>query len=302
MSPLHWLLLFLLSVLWGGSFFFVEILLEALPPLTVVTLRVAIAALVLWPIVLLKRLPLPNSAGGWGALAVMGLINNAIPFSLIVWGQTEITGGLASILNATTPVFTVIVAGLFLADERVTSAKLFGIALGILGVIVMIGPSALMSLGDSVLAQLAVLGASLSYGFAATYGRRFARLGVPAMVVAAGQLTASALLLAPLALLTEAPLSLPMPGPLPLAALVALAVFSTALAYQLYFALLAGAGATNTSLVTILVPVSAVILGWLFLGESLQPAHAFGMLIIALGLVAIDGRMLRRPLRSKRTV
>ena len=294
MSLFHWLLLLLLSVLWGGSFFFVEILLDELPPLTIVTLRVGLAALVLWPIVLVRGLPLPTGLAGWAALALLSLLNNVIPFSLIVWGQTGISGGLASILNATTPVFTALIASTFLADERLTVDKTTGVLLGLAGVVVMIGPNALLDMGAGVLAQLAVIGASLSYGFAATYGRRFSRAGMPALVVATCQLTCSALLLAIPALLVDAPFELPAPSTRTWLVLVALAVLSTALAYQLYFALLAGAGATNTSLVTILVPVSAVILGGIFLGERLDNRQWLGMLVIALGLIAIDGRWRRR--------
>ncbi|MEM8983303.1 MAG: DMT family transporter [Pseudomonadota bacterium] len=298
MSVFDWFRLTVLSILWGGSFFFVEVLLEHWPPLTIVALRVSIAALVLWPIVLAKRIDLPRTVSGWGALAVMGMINNAIPFSLIVWGQSAITGGLASILNATTPVFTVVVAGLLLTDERFTVGKVVGVLLGLLGVVAMIGVDALVTMGDAVLAQLAVVGASVSYAFAATFGRRFARLGVPALLVAAGQVTASALLLIPLALSIEAPLSIPMPGIETWLAIIGLAVFSTAFAYQLYFALLATAGATYTSLVTILVPVSAILLGWVFLGEQLEREHLIGMAIIGIALLVIDGRWTSRRRRA----
>ncbi|MEO1034175.1 MAG: DMT family transporter [Pseudomonadota bacterium] len=294
MTLLQWLLLATLSVLWGGSFFFVELLLETLPPLTIVTLRVAIAAMVLWPVVITRGLPLPNNAAAWGALAIMALLNNVLPFSLIVWGQTGISGGLASILNATTPVFTVVVAAVFLADERITVGKALGVLLGVVGVIVMIGFDALLEMRSSVLSQLAVLAASLSYAFAATYGRLYLGNGMPALVIAAGQVSMSALLLAPAALIIESPLSLPAPSANTWAVLLALAVLSTAAAYQLYFWLLARAGATNTSLVTVLVPVSAVVLGWLFLDETLTAKHIVGMSIIGAGLVALDGRLFRR--------
>ncbi|MEM1263861.1 MAG: DMT family transporter [Pseudomonadota bacterium] len=298
MSAFNWLLLTLLSVLWGGSFFLAELLLEHWPPLTIVALRVSVAALVLWPIVLAKGIELPQQLSGWLALFFMGVLNNAIPFSLIVWGQREITGGLASILNATTPVFTVIVAGLLLTDERFTVGKVVGVALGLVGVIVMIGVDALVTMSAAVPAQLAIIGASISYAFAATYGRRFAKFGVPPLLIAAGQLSATALLLTPLALWVDDPLALPVPGATTWLALGAFAVLSTALAYQLYFALLATAGATYTSLVTILVPVSAVLLGWLFLDEHLAREHLVGMAIIGVALMVIDGRWTSRRRRA----
>ncbi len=294
MTAPQWFALLLLSLLWGGSFFFVEILLTALPPLTIVTLRVALAALVLWPLVFARGIGAPPSAKAWGELALMGLLNNVIPFSLIVWGQTGISSGLAAILNATTPVFTVIVAGLLLADERFSTAKIVGVGLGVLGTVIMIGPAAMFESDQSVLAQLAILGAALSYGFAGVYGRRFARQGVKPLRVAAGQVTCSALLLAPFAWVIEAPADLTLPGLGIWVTLLALAVLSTALAYQLYFVLLASAGATNTSLVTILVPVSAIVLGAVFLNEQLSGEHVAGMAVIALGLVVIDGRWPRR--------
>ncbi len=300
MGAADWALLLTLSGLWGGSFFFVEVAVGHLPPLTIVTLRVALAAAVLWLYAVAIGLRLPRAPAVWAAFAGMGLLNNVVPFSLIVWGQTEIASGLAAILNATTPLFTVLVAGLLLADERMTRAKLAGVVVGFAGVVVMVGPSALAGLGGDVLAKAAVLVAALSYAFAGVFGRRFKRLGVDPPIAAAGQVTASTLVLVPLTLAVDRPFDLAMPVATVWAAIVALAVLSTAVAYVVYFRLLASAGAVNLLLVTFLIPVTAVLLGVLVLGERLAPAHIAGMALIGLGLSAIDGRLWRWVARAVR--
>ena len=315
MGPREWALLITLSILWGGSFFFAEVALEALPPLSVVFARVAIGALALLVLVHAAGLRLPRELRLWRAFFVMGALNNLIPFSLIVWGQTAITGGLAAILNATTPLFTVVLAHILTRDERLTPAKLAGVAAGFLGVAIMIGPEVLGGLGTgglgtgglgigglgigglgiAVLAQLAVLAAALSYAFAGIYGRRFR--DTPPLVTATGQVTASTILLCPLALMVDQPWTLAVPGPAVtwaiLGALLGLGLLSTAAAYVIYFRILASAGATNLLLVTFLIPVSAILLGVMVLSEQLTAAQLAGMGLIALGLAAIDGRVLR---------
>lgn len=293
MGSVEWAMLILLSVLWGGSFFFVGVAVKDLPTLTIVALRVGLAAVVLWGIVAMLGRPLPRSPQAWLAFLGMGVLNNVIPFGLIVWGQQTIGSGLASILNATTPLFTVAVAGLLLSDERMTGRKLAGIVVGFAGVVVMIGPGALSGIGADVAAQLACLGGAVSYAFAGVFGRRFKRLAVDPIVVAAGQVTGSTLILAPCALVLERPWTLPPPSLATWAAILGLAVVSTALAYILYFRILQRAGATNLLLVTFLIPVSAIALGVLVLGEALTGAQIAGMVLIALGLLAIDGRLLR---------
>ncbi len=300
MGPAEWAMLLGLSLLWGGSFFFVELALRDLPTLTIVALRVGLAAIALWGLVAALGRPVPRRAGVWLAFLGMGLTNNAVPFGLIVWGQQTIASGLAAILNATTPLFTVVVAGLLLADERMSARKLAGVAIGFAGVVAMIGPDALSGLGGDALAQVAVLGAAASYAVAGVFGRRFRRLGVEPVVVAAGQVTASTLLLAPLALALERPWTLAAPGPATWLAIGGLALLSTAVAYILYFEILRRAGATNLLLVTFLVPVSAVGLGVLVLGERLEAGHVAGMALIGAGLAAIDGRLLRRPSVGRR--
>jgi drug/metabolite transporter (DMT)-like permease len=228
----------------------------------------------------------------------MGLLNNIIPFCLIVWSQTHITSGLAAILNASTPLLTVIVAHICTDDEKMTGNRLAGVLIGILGVVVMIGPAALGGLGTNVTAQLAVVVAALSYAFAAIYGRRFSRMGIAPIITATGQVTAAALALLPVALLVEHPWALPMPGLAVQGAVVGQAVLSTALAYILYFRILATAGATNLLLVTFLMPAVAIGLGTAVLGERLGLEQALGLTLIGAGLAAIDGRLLKVSFRS----
>ncbi len=294
MGPTDWSLLAALSILWGGAFFFVGVALRDFPPLTIVAMRVALAALALCGLLRILGLPMPRDRRTWGAFFGMGALNNLIPFCLIVWGQTQIASGIASVLNATTPLFGVVVAHFLTSDEKMTGNRLAGVAVGFAGVVAMIGPSMLNGLGDRLLPQLAVLAAALSYSFAGIFGRRFKSMGVSPLVTATGQVTASTLMLAPVALLADRPWTLPMPGAAAWGAVIGIALLSTALAYVIFFRVLASAGATNLMLVTFLIPVSAILLGWLFLGERLAARHGIGMALIAAGLAAIDGRLFAR--------
>ena len=294
MSLFEWLLLLILSILWGGSFFFIGVAVKALPPLTIVALRVSLASMVLLALSRGMGLRLPKKAKVWAAFFCMCLLNNVIPFSLIVWGQTHIASGPASILNATTPLFTVIAAHILTRDEKLTILKITGVIIGFAGVVLMIGHGALKEMGTSFFAQLAVLGAAISYSLAGIYGRRFSQLGIKPILTATSQVTASSVLLVPIAIFAEKPFSLPMPGLEVWLAVVALAVVSTALAYILYFRILSAAGATNVLLVTLLIPVSAVLLGIAFLGERLETQDFIGMGLIGVGLLAIDGRVFRK--------
>ena len=292
-------MLLLLSVLWGGSYFFVEIALTEWSPLLIVAVRVVIACIVIWGIVLAAGLPVPRSPLAWMAFFWMGLLNNIIPFLLIVWGQKEIESGLAAILTAAAPIFSVLVAGVWLKDEPVTRLRLLGAVLGLIGVVVLIGPSALAGLDANLLAQLAVLGAALSYAFAGVYARRFTRMNIDPIVAASGQLLMSSLIMILLVLAFEAPVQLIDSSAKVWAAVGLMAVFSTAFAYILYFRLLASAGATNAILVTLLIPVTAILLGALILDERLQWLHFLGMAVIGLGLLVIDGRLWHRFMRIR---
>lgn len=291
MSAPDWLRLVALGALWGGSFFLAKVAVTEIPPLTVVLGRVAVAALTLLVVLAVSGQSLPRGRRVWVAFFGMGLLNNLLPFGLIFWGQTQIGAGLASILNATTPLFTVLVAHVLTGDERMSAGKLAGVVLGIAGVAVMLGPRAASGLDGSVLAQLACLAAALSYAFAAVFGRRFRRLGVGPMQTAFGQVTASTVLTLPLTAAVDLPWMLPTPAAGPILAVLALGTACTALAYTIFFRLMASAGATNVSLVTFLVPVSAIVLGITLLGERLSGIEFAGMGLIAVGLVAIDGRV-----------
>lgn len=291
MTRKNWMQLLALSLLWGGSFFFVEVALEGLPVLTIVWCRVALAAVFLWLACGVAGVALPRGQAVWRALFVMGFLNNAVPFTLFVLAQGQISGSLAAILNATTPLFTVMVAHIATQDERAGRAKIMGLVLGFAGVVVMMAGQATSA---ALWAQLLCLAAALSYAFAGVWGRRFRGMGVAPLATAFGQVTASTVLIAPVWLLLDRPWTLDMPEVRPILAILGIAALSTALAYLLFFRLLATAGATNLSLVTFLIPVSATFLGVLFLGESLLPQHLVGFALICLGLLAIDGRILRR--------
>jgi len=289
MTPTEWALLVSLATIWGGSFFFNAIAVQALPAFTIVAARLAGAAILLFLTVRVTGATMPTTLAVWGAFAVMGLLNNLVPFSLIVWSQGHIASGLASILNATTPLFTVVVAHFFTRDEKMTALRVLGLVIGFVGVVVMIGADVLRAPGHLV-AELAVLGASLSYACSAVFARRFARLGQPPLVTATGQFVAAAFLTVPLALLVDRPWTLAVPGAEVWGALLGLAALTSYIAYLIYYRILATAGAVNLMLVTFLVPVSAILLGTLILGERLAANHFLGMGLIGLGLAAIDGR------------
>lgn len=296
-STRDWLLLISLSILWGGSFFFTAVAVREIPPLTLVLCRVGIAAVALYIYLRLNNTVLPLNRSVLAAFAGMGLLNNLIPFSLLFWAQTSITSGLASILNATTPIFSMLVAHVMLADERMAPNRLIGILVGFAGVAVLIGGNAVQGMDATTLGILACLGAALSYGFASVFGRRFHTLGIAPGTAALGQLTATTVMIIPVVVIFDAPWDLPLPGFPVLAATIALALASTALAYLIYFRLLASSGAVNAALVTLLIPPSAILLGSVFLDEMLEPRHLLGMGLIGVGLLCIDGRVLgkRQP-------
>ena len=294
-SPAAWGMLLLLSGLWGGSFLFNRLAVAEIPTLLVVTGRVTIAAATLLVVARLTGVALPRDRRSWTDYAVMGLLNNLIPFCLIVWGQKTIGAGLASILNATTPIFGVVIAHVLTRDDRATPLKALGIAVAFLGVVVLVGVDALGGLADHLVAELACLVASISYGFSALWSRRFR--GRPPIATAAGQLTCSSLVLLPIVAVVAPPWAQPLPSPAALGAVTALALVSTALAYVLFFRLNTRIGPTNTTLVTFLIPPSAIGLGFLVLGERLAPQHLAGIVLIGCGLAAIDGRLVRRLLR-----
>lgn len=282
-----WILLITLSLLWGGSFLFVEFALQDFKPLTIVALRVSIAAIVLHVVLRSKKLSFPWDIKSLSLFAVMGAINNAIPFSFIVWGQQTIDAGRASIMNATVPLFTVLLAHWMLSNEKLTRAKLIGVVLGFLGVVVLTGKSAFNAeAANSVAGQLAVLIAAISYAFAGIFGKRLTHLNP--MISAAGMLTASSAMMIPIALATE-PVAGLRPGLLAIISLLALGFACTAFAYLLYFKILAQAGASNLSLVTFLIPPSAMVMGVLFLKEKVTTSDLLGILLILTGMTIATG-------------
>ncbi|MEQ8306575.1 MAG: DMT family transporter [Hoeflea sp.] len=289
MAPATWGLLILLGFIWGGSFFFARVAVQHVPPMSLVLFRVALAAMALH--LVFGRMPgfYQTLSARWRELLVMGLINNAIPFTLIFAGQTKIGAGLASILNATTPLWAVLVAQVFTTDEKISTAKLIGCALGLAGMVLLIGPAALGIADSPLWAKLAVVGAAVSYGFAASFGKRFR--DISPRITATGQLTASSLIMLPLALVVDQPWTMAMPPAPVIAAILALALISTAFAYLVFFRVLSIAGATSASLVTLLVPPAAILLGIVFLGETLTLMEAMGLGLIALGLLSLDNRL-----------
>jgi len=296
MSAATWGLLALLGMIWGGSFFFARVAVGHVPPATLVLLRVGIAALALHAYIAGRFGIYATLRGRWREFLLLGLLNNAVPHMLIFLGQTQIGAGLASILNATTPIFTVLIANRMTVDEKLSPQKIAGCLIGLLGTAVLIGPRALAPFtgagGPPLWAVVLPVLAAVSYGFAATYGKRFR--GVTPPVIASGQLTASTLLMLPVSLTLDSPWQIPLPPLSAVLAVLALALLSTAYGYILFFRIMAVAGATNTSLVTLLVPPSAILAGMLFLGERLTPLGLLGMALVLFGLVVLDGRVFSR--------
>ena len=285
-------MLLVLAAVWGGSFFFAEVALQEVPPMTITLHRVFWALPILAIVVRLNGISLPTSAKVWGAYLVMGALNNAIPFSMIFWGQTQIDGGLASILNGTTAMFAAVVAGLLLKDEPLSPKKLVGAALGLLGVAVIMGPDSLTAFNPTNLAQLAIIGASVSYAFAGVWGRT-ALSSQPPLMNALGMIAGSTVLMIPIVLLSDGVPDLTLSAEV-WGALFGIATLSTVFAYFLYFAILERAGASNLLLVTLLIPPFAIALGVLFLEERMMPEAWFGFAIIAVGFAVTDGRVLAR--------
>ena len=286
----EWALLAALATVWGGSFFFVKVLVTSLDWPTVVMLRIAPAALALVVVIYALGYRLPSDWPTWRAFLVMGLLNNVAPFSYIAWGQLTIDSGLAAILNGTTPLFVVLLAHGLTSDERLSANRVAGVVVGLLGVVVLIGPGALAGLGGEALAQGAILLAALCYGLSGIYGRRLTTLPVP--VAAIGMLVASTVLVIPLALVLGDPLAMAPTGPI-IGAVLGVSLLSTALAYLIYYRVLKTAGPTNLLLVTFLVPIGALVLGGMFLGERPGWTAYAGLALILCGLAAVDGRLLQ---------
>ena len=286
-----WLRLVALSVIWGSSFLFTEIALVDLEPLTVVNLRMLFAALTLLALWRLQRLPGVRGAHLWRAFALIAVTNNILPFTLIVWAQTHISASLAAILNAAVPLFGVVLAWLFTQDERPGLTKFIGVVIGFVGVIVLIAPTGEELAAATLAGQIAVLTATFCYAVSSIYSKRFKDWDVPPVITATMQALLGAILLLPLTLVLEQPWQAQLSTLWTPVAVVCLGVICSALAYLLFFRILANAGAVNLMLVALLIPVSACLLAAIFLGERLAGGDLLGMLIIFAGLLIIDGRL-----------
>ena len=291
MTAKNWGLLFILSLLWGSSFFFYKVLVAVLPPITVVLGRVGIAAIALNLWLLATGVRLPMARALWGRFLMSGLLNNVLPFILIAWGETRISSGMASILNATTPIFMVMVAHFLTQDDRMTAGKVMAVIVGFIGVGVLVGPDALAG-NSQALGELAVALAAFIYAFAAVYSRRFR--GLTPLVAATGQISGATLILLPLSLAIDRPWHYPMPGGEVWASFGAIALANTAFAYFIYYKLLARAGVTFISLCTFVIPPMALVLGAVALHEHIALNALIGMAIIALGLAVNDGRLIAK--------
>jgi len=290
MDGTDWSLLVLLSVLWGGTFFFAGVAVREIPPLSVVLARVALAAVFLLPLFWFYGHRLPRTARDWMPYFVMGVLNNAIPFGFLFAAQTIITVGLASIINAMTPLFTVLVMAAF-AVERLTGGRVVGVILGVAGVAILRGLDEPFSGAQTIGIGLGLV-ATASYGFAALWGRRHLA-GVAPLKSATCQLICSSVVMLFVVALVEQPWTIAAPSATAWLSVVGLAVLGTALAYIVFFQILVRAGASNVMLVTLLIPLSAMFLGNVFLDEGIRIREIVGAGVIGLGLLAIDGRVFR---------
>lgn len=295
-SAKAWALLGLLSFIWGASFLFIELALLAMGPVTLVFFRVLVGGLTLAIILMMRLRRLPKSFSFWFGVFVMGFLNNVLPFTLISYGQVSITGGMASIINANTAFFGVIVAAIFIADERLNWHRFLGVLIGICGVIAVVGPAELRSLNPSSLGQLAVVVATLFYALASVWGKlRLAQFRSDE--IACGTLLCATIIMIPFMLVIEGVPSITISWSL-IGVFTGLGVIGTGFAYLLYFQILALAGASHLMLVTIIVPVFAVVLDALFLQQFISLSDIVGFVIIAVGLMLLDGRILKK-IRSK---
>ena len=293
-----WVDMILLALIWGAIFLVIEFALKELTPFWAVAHRVFWAAPVLWFVVYARGRAMPRAASAWAGFFVMGALNNAIPFSLITWGQTEIESGLASILNGTTAFFGMVVAAAFLADERLTARKSIGVVLGVIGVAVIMGLDTLGGLDPRALGQLAILGAAISYAFAGVWAR-LRLTGMKPEIAAAGMLTCSAGQMLAIALVAEGPPLLALTTTT-IGAIAYMSLLGTAAAYLLFYRILASAGSGNLMLVTVVMPPISVLLGWAVLGERLSATDLIGCALILIGLMIVDGKLLKWVAGRKR--
>ena len=298
MGAVEWGLIALQSMFWGSSYFFIALVQADLPAFTIAALRTVPASLALLLIVLSLGYRLPATLAEWRLFILFALFNTLIPFILIVWGQSRATGGMAAILNASAPLFGIFLAHMLTQDEKLSWNKLAGILVGITGVGVLVGYDFAAGTSADILARLALLAAPLMYVCANIFART--QLGhYPPFVVAAMQMVGSIFTAFPLALAFDHPWTLPIPALGTIGALIGMGVFGSALAALCHFTVLQRAGATNATLVTLIMPLTPIILGAAFLGEHLAPREMAGALVIAAALIIIDGRIFRLIPRGK---
>ena len=299
MSFRNFLILLILGLIWGASFLFIKVAVATIPPLSVAFGRTALAAVLLYLVLRSRGLTMPGWGPVWGSFLLMGFFNGAVPYTLITWAEIHIDSGLAAILNALMPLFTVLLAHVFTGDERLTWTKVVGIVLGFLGVLTLIGPAVLKGLGKDVVAQLAVMAAALCYAIAIIYGRRLKE--VTPLVSATGQLFCAAFLTLPMSLVFDTPWAL-APSFISLGALTCLSLLGTALAYLLYYYLLPRIGSTNLSLVTYLIPITGVFWGALLLDERLHWSAFMALGLILAGISGVNNRLPKLRFAKKMSV
>ncbi|GIV98257.1 MAG: ABC transporter permease [Herpetosiphonaceae bacterium] len=289
MKTSHLALLLLLALIWGTSFLFIKIGVETIPPPVFVGLRLALATIIIYGFLWIKQVALPRDWRTWVNLAILGLFNTAFPYTLFSWGEQSIPSGLAAIYNATTPLWTVILAQLWVREERLTPLRTAGVVLGFGGVVWLVSDDLQNVLSASFLGQMACIGASASCAIAVLFARR--KLGrLPALTQVFGQICTGTLWLLPLILIST-DVSTLRPSLDSLMALLALSILGTAVGLLLFFALLQRVGATRSAQVTYLLPIFGLFWGWLILGETIDSQMVGGLLVILLGVVAVSGRL-----------
>jgi drug/metabolite transporter (DMT)-like permease len=288
----EWALLVLQSMLWGSAFFFIDLAKNAFPVLTLSSLRLLPAALILFVVALALRVSLRPLVTEWRKFLKLGFINNWFPFMLVIYGQHHVTGGVAAVFNATVPLFGLLLAHVLTRDEKLTATKLLGVVVGVGGVAVLTGGATADGHAATLIGKAALIVAAFCYALGSVYGRSFSH--IPVVAVATGQMTFAFLLSVPLMLIVDRPWQQPMPSPEAVAAVVAMGTFGSALAALCYFTVLKRAGATNAMLSTLLLPLTPILLGAAFLGHTLTRQEMAGGLIVALALLIIDGRLFAR--------
>ncbi|OWO96882.1 EamA family transporter [Rhizobium esperanzae] len=277
-------LLLVLATLWGSSYTFIKIGVETIPPVTLIAVRTLIAGAILLAVLRHRHVRLPRDRATWRLFVVQACLNSVIPFTLIAWAEQSVDAGLAVILNSATPIFTFLLTVSITRHEQATARKLFGVVSGLAGICLVIGVEALGGLGESLMAQLAIILATICYAGAAIFSKNFR--GLDPAVPAAGSLISGAVILMPVSLIVDRPWGLD-PSAASVLALLALSAFSTALAFTIYFRLVQTLGSVGTTSQAYLRVPIGVAIGIVFLGESLSPTAWIGLTCVILGVIAM---------------